>query len=405
MNCEDSILAGKVVVLGITGGIAAYKAAELVRRLVNRGAIVHVVMTRNAQEFITPLTLQTLSRNPVVTEMFELPREVEIKHISLARRADVVLIAPATANIIGKYANGIADDFLSTMLLATRAPVFIAPAMNPEMYSHPVVQQNIARLKNNGVKIIPPGTGETACEEIGTGRLAEIEVILSELEGFFRQKRDLEGIVVMVTAGPTQEPLDPIRYITNPSTGKMGYALAKASLERGAQVILISGPTHLTPPPGVSFFPVRTAGEMCDRVLKELDKAKVVIKAAAVADFRPKQVEEQKIKKEGAELILRLERTPDILAQIGARKGDRILVGFAAETEDLIKNAREKLVKKNLDLVVANQVSRAGVGFASDDNQVTIIYRDGNIEELPLLTKERLAHLILDRVVSLLGPK
>ena len=398
------MLQGKTIVIGVTGGIAAYKTVELVRFLIQEGAGVHVVMTRNAQEFVTPLTFQTLSKNRVITDMFELSTEVDVKHISLARKADLILIAPATANIIGKYAHGIADDFLTTMLLATKAPVFIAPAMNPEMYHHPIVQSNIASLEKNGVRFIPPGIGDTACEEIGEGRLADLQVILQELKIFFAIKKDLAGQIILVTAGPTQEPLDPMRYITNPSSGKMGYALARAAGERGAQVILISGPTSLTPPPGIAFFSVKTAQEMYGIVLRELARASIVIKAAAVADFRPKSIKEQKIKKETAEkgeLVLSLEKTPDILADIGSRKGDKILVGFAAETEALLENARQKMVAKNLDLIVANDVMAVGAGFGSDNNKVNIIHRDGRIEELPLLPKEQIAHLILDRVVGI----
>lgn len=399
------MLQGKEIILGVTGGIAAYKAVELMRLLVQEGASVQVVMTKNAQEFVAPLTFQTLSKNPVITDMFELSKEVDIKHISLARKADLVLIAPATANIIGKYAHGIADDFLSTMLLATKAPVFIAPAMNPEMYQHPVVQSNIASLEKIRVRVIPPDIGNTACEEIGMGRLADLNLILQELKNFFARKKDLTGQTILVTAGPTQEPLDPIRYITNPSSGKMGYALARASQERGARVILISGPTHLTPPSGMTFFSVKTAQEMYETVLREMDLATIVIKAAAVGDFRPKTPKEQKIKKETTEkgeLVLNLEKTPDILAEIASRKGDKILVGFAAETEALLENARKKMVAKNLDLIVVNDVTVLGTGFGSDNNKVNIIYRDGRVEELPLLPKEEIAHLILDRVVAIL---
>lgn len=399
------MMQGKEIVLGVTGGIAAYKAVELVRLLVGEGASVHVVMTKNAREFVTPLTFQTLSKNPVITDMFELSKEVDIKHISLARKADLVLIAPATANIIGKYAQGIADDFLTTMLLATKAPVFIAPAMNPEMYHHPIMQSNIASLEKIRVRFIPPGVGDTACEEIGMGRLAELQVILQELRNFFAIKKDLTGQVILVTAGPTQEPFDPIRYITNPSSGKMGYALARACRDRGARVILISGPTYLTPPSGLTFFSVKTAQEMYEIVLRELGEASIVIKAAAVADFRPKTPSRQKIKKgitEGDEQVLSLEKTPDILADIGHRKEDRILVGFAAETEALLENARQKMAAKNLDLIVANDVTAADAGFGSDNNKVNIVYRDGGVEEVPLLPKEQLAHLILDRVADII---
>jgi phosphopantothenoylcysteine decarboxylase/phosphopantothenate--cysteine ligase len=397
------LIKGREIVLGVTGGIAAYKAVELVRLFIQKGADVHVVMTKNAKEFVTPLTFQTLSKNPVITEMFEVSKEVDIKHISLARRADLVLIAPASANIIGKYAHGIADDFLSTMLLATKAPIFIAPAMNPEMYQNAIVQGNIASLEKTGVKFISPGIGDTACEEIGMGRLADVKVILREIENIFDIKKDLTSQVMLVTAGPTQEPLDPVRYITNPSSGKMGYALARAGQERGAHVILISGPTHLPPPPGLTFFPITTAQEMREIVLREVAEANIVIKAAAVVDFRPKSPGKQKIKKEifnKNELTVRLEKSPDILAEIGSRKENKILVGFAAETEALLENARKKMVAKNLDLIVANDITADGAGFGSETNKVNIIYRDGKMEELPLLSKKELAHLILDRVVD-----
>lgn len=399
------VLQGKEIVLGITGGIAVYKVAEVLRRLVQRGANVHVVMTRNAREFVGPLTFQTLSQNPVVTEMFALTQETDIQHISLARRAELILVAPVTANLIGKFAHGIADDFLTTVLLATRAPVMLAPAMNPDMYSHPIVQDNLAYLQRRGVRLIPPEAGETACKEVGIGRLADVTTILAEVEKFFQRKQDLLGKRVLITAGPTQEFLDPVRFLSNPSSGKMGYALAEASEGRGARVILVSGPTSLSPPPNVAFFPVKTALEMREAVLREFTDVHVVIKAAAVADYRPSTSYSNKLKKGEGEMVITLERNPDILAEIGAQKGTRVLVGFAAETEHLLANAQTKIRAKNLDLIVANNVASPGIGFKSDYNQVVLIHRDGSIEDLPRMSKREVAEAILDRVVGLLGQR
>ena len=396
------MLQGREIILGITGCIAAYKAAEVLRQLVQREANVNVVMTRNAREFVAPLTFQTLSRNPVVTEMFVLPEKIDIKHISLARRAELILVAPTTANLIGKFAHGIADDFLTTMLLATRATIMLAPAMNPEMYSHSIVQENIATLQRRGVKFISPGTGETACQEVGTGRLAEVDTILEEVERNFIYKGDLLGKKILITAGPTQEPLDPVRFLSNHSSGKMGYALAEASRDRGAEVTLISGPSSLSSPANVTFRLIQTALEMREAVLQELPDADVVIKAAAVADYRPKVVHYNKLKKGTGEMTISLERNPDILAEIGAQKKMRILVGFAAETESLLANAFSKMQAKNLDLIVANNVASSENGFQSDYNQVILIHRDGSTEDLPRLPKREVANAVLDRVIGLL---
>lgn len=394
-------LQDREIVLGVTGGIAAYKAVEVLRRLVQQGANVHVVMTRSAQEFVGPLTFQTLARNPVITEMFALTQETDIQHISLARRADLVLIAPATANVIGKFAHGIADDFLTTLLLATRAPILMAPAMNPEMYANGIVQDNIASLRARQVRFIPPGAGETACNEVGVGRLAEVSAIVEAVERFFLQGRDLVGKKVLVTAGPTEEPLDPVRFLSNPSSGKMGYALAEASQNRGAQVVLVSGPTLLAPPPNVDFYPIKTALEMRATVMRELESSDVVIKAAAVADYRPKTMFTSKIKKREGELVVQLERNPDILAEIGSQKRHQVLVGFAAETDDLLANARAKVLQKNLDMIVANNVRSTEIGFRSNENKVLLIYPDGSIEDLPKMSKREVADAILDRVVEL----
>ena len=393
-------LQGKDIVLGITGGIAAYKGAELVRQMVKRGARVHVVMTRSAREFITPLTLQTLSGNAVFTELFTLYEEKEIGHISLSQRAQVLLIAPATANIIGKIAHGIADDVLSTVAMAMKAPVLMAPAMNEAMWNNPVVQDNIAALKKRGCHFIDPGRGDLACGVPGIGRMADNEDIIDELEALLSVK-DFSGKSVLVTAGPTREKIDPVRYISNPSSGKMGYAIARAFRLRGARVTLVSGPAAIAPPRGVRVVPVETAEQMRAAVGKYFTNASIVVKAAAVGDYRPRTAAARKIKKTDAALELRLERTRDILAELGKKKGQKILVGFAAETDNVKSNALEKLKKKNLDLMVANDVSKPGIGFGSDTNEVQLIFRDGRVETLSARPKEEIAHAILDRILSL----
>ena len=393
----------KKIVLGITGGIAAYKAAELVRELVKLEARVDVIMTRNAMEFITPLTFQTLSGNPVHTELFNLIEESQIGHISLADRAEVLVIAPATANIIGKIAGGIADDLLTTVVMATRAPVLIAPAMNVHMWENPVCQRNIAALRSRGYHFIDPESGELACGYEGKGRLAEIPAILEEISALLAPQ-DFRGEKVLVTAGPTEEPIDPVRLITNPSSGRMGFALARAARDRGAEVTLISGPTSLTPPRRVKFIAIHTALQMREAVLQNLEDASILLMAAAVSDYRPRHTAAEKIKKTEEAEILALERNPDILREAGRRKGSRTLVGFAAETEDLVQNARRKLEEKNLDLIVANDVSVPGAGFAVKTNIVKILERSGKIDELPIMTKEELADRILDRIIRLRKP-
>jgi phosphopantothenoylcysteine decarboxylase / phosphopantothenate---cysteine ligase len=394
------MLADKKIVLGVTGGIAAYKAAELVRQLVRARARVHVVMTRSAREFVTPLTFQTLSGNPVSTELFNLLSESEIGHISLADRADILVIAPATANIIAKIAAGLADDLLSTVVLATRAPVLLAPAMNVHMWANPVCRENIRKLRERGFFFADPEAGELACGYEGQGRLAEIPAIFEEIRTVLAPK-DLAGKTLLVTAGPTEEDLDPVRFLSNRSSGKMGYALAEAARRRGAEVILVSGPTLLPPPAKVKLVPVRSAREMKEAVLHHLEKASVLIMAAAVSDYRPGRAAAQKIKKNAGPAVLELEPNPDILLEAGRRKGGRILVGFAAETERLLKNAGEKLAKKNLDLVVANDVSLPGAGFRADTNLAVLIGRSGRPEKLPLMSKAELADRILDRVLRL----
>jgi len=399
------MLKDKEIVIGVTGGIAAYKAAELVRLLVKEGAHVHVVMTRNAQEFVTPLTFQTLSGNPVVTDPFALVDDQKIGHIALADLAELIVILPATANIIGKIANGIADDFLSTMVMATRTPVLFAPSMNVNMWENKALQKNIQTLIERGYHFIEPGEGELACHWYGKGRLAELSEVMERVEDLF-SKKDLRKEKILVTAGPTQEPMDPVRFLTNHSSGKMGYALAKAARRIGAEVILVTGPTSLPAPRGdIKVVGVQTAAQMRKAVLSHMEGCSVVIKAAAVSDFRPKTVSSQKLKKAEASPSLPLERTEDILREIGKRKGSRILVGFAAETENLISNARRKLQEKNLDLIVVNDVTKPGAGFGQDTNQVKILYPSGEARDLPLMSKEEVSQSILDEVVKLLKQK
>ncbi len=391
------MLKGRKIVLGVTGGIAAYKAAELVRELVKGGAEVHVVMTRSAQAFVTPLTFQTLSGNPVITELFSLIEESEIGHIALADKAEVLIVAPATANVIGKIASGIADDMLTTIVMATKAPVLFAPAMNVHMWENPICQENISKLRSRGYHFVEPGCGELACGYEGKGRLADLSIILEEIRTVLSPK-DLAGETVLVTAGPTEEPIDPVRFITNHSSGKMGFALAQAAQRRGAKVTLVSGPTFLPVPRNVAYFPVCSALEMRDTVLRNLGKTSILLMAAAVSDYRTKKTAAEKIKKVSEKMSLDLERNPDILLEAGKQKGRRFIVGFAAETEDLVENARRKLEAKNLDLIVANDVTVPGAGFAGDTNIVKLLSRSGGVEELPLMTKEELAEEILTRV-------
>jgi phosphopantothenoylcysteine decarboxylase/phosphopantothenate--cysteine ligase len=394
------VLQNRNILLGVSGGIAAYKAAELVRLLVKAGATVRVVMTKNAQEFITPLTLQSLSGNPVSTDTFDLTQESEIGHIRLADTADLVLIAPATANILAKITHGIADDLLSTLLLVTRAPVVVAPAMNVHMYAHPATQENLKTLQRFGHHIIEPAEGELACGYEGKGRLAEPEQIVEYVEAALT-KKDMQGEHVIVTAGPNCEPIDPVRFITNRSTGKMGFAMARIAHQRGAEVTLVSGPTALAPPLGVRLCPVRTALEMQQAVLAHYPRATIVVSAAAIADYRPAQVASQKIKKKEGDFSILLDRNPDILAGLGQDKGNRLLVGFATETEDVLQNAERKLHSKNLDMIVANDVTQEGAGFAGDTNIVTLLDRVGQQEPLPLMSKNAVAHAVYNRLLAL----
>jgi phosphopantothenoylcysteine decarboxylase / phosphopantothenate---cysteine ligase len=397
-------LTGKTVVLGVTGGIAVYKAVELLRLLTKAGAEVHVIMTRAATEFVTPLTFQTLSGNPVSTELFNLYQEREIGHISLADRADLLLIAPATANIIGKIAHGIADDLLTTTTMATKAPVLLAPAMNVNMYQNPLYQENEARLRRHGYHFVDAESGSLACGWEGSGRLAQPGRIFDQACALLSQQ-DLVGETVLVTAGPTQEELDPVRYISNYSSGKMGYALAQAARHRGAKVILVSGPTCLEPPPGLELVRVVSARQMYEAVMTRVEGCSVVIKAAAVADYRPLMRNGDKLKKKDDNLTLELAKNPDILSQLGQLNPRPLLVGFAAETTDLQNNAAAKLAAKNLDMIVANDVSQEGAGFNVTTNIARLLYRDGRVESLELMTKTWLAELILDRVGQLLQNK
>jgi phosphopantothenoylcysteine decarboxylase/phosphopantothenate--cysteine ligase len=391
-----------IITLGVTGGIACYKAVELVRLMVKDGLSVQVVMTRGAMEFVTPLTFQTLSGRPVLTDTFNLTQESEIGHINVADSADLFVIAPATANIIGKIAAGIADDLLTTVLLATQAPVLIAPAMNIHMYANPILQENLRKLRRVGYHLMEPGEGYLACGYEGKGRLPDPEQILETVHGLLR-KKDLTSEKILITAGPSREPLDPVRYISNRSSGKMGYALARAALRRGAEVVLVSGPTALEAPAGARLISVTTAQQMRSAALDAFPACTAVIMAAAVADYHPVQAANKKIKKGSKSLELCLEPNPDILKELGANKDGKFLVGFAAETEDLAANAKKKLHIKNLDMIVANDVTLEGSGFDTDTNIAVILDRSGATRTLPLMTKDELAELILDHMVALKG--
>jgi len=391
------------VVLGVTGCIAAYKAVEVLRGLQKGGADVQVVMTRHATEFVGKLTFQAISGNEVITEMFAPTADPEIKHIQIAQTADLLLVAPATANLLAKFANGIADDFLTTLYISTTAPVMVAPAMNVEMWAHPATRENVRRLRERGVHFIDPGEGYLACRTVGAGRLAEPSEIVDRALAFLRPAQNaapLDGEHVLITAGPTYEAIDPVRGITNRSSGKMGYALAESAAAMGATVTLISGPVALASPEGVQTIRVRSAAEMLDAVLGHLDAATVVVMAAAVADYRPARAVEQKIKKADQELVLELEPTEDILATVGRIKGSRLVIGFAAETENVVANALKKLQSKNADLMVANDVSASDAGFDVDTNRVALVSAVENVE-LPLLTKRQVADRIFDAAINL----
>ena len=394
----------KCVVLGVTGGIAAYKACELLRLLQKAGVDVYVVMTKHACQFVAPLTFEPLSGHPVAVDTFERPATWEVEHIALAKRADLFLIAPATANIIGKMANGIADDMLSTTVMATKAPVMIAPAMNTGMWENPATQENVARLMARGVHVVTPATGHLACGDSGAGKLEDVSVIAERALAVLNQKKDLEGLRVMVTAGPTREALDPVRYISNRSSGKMGYAIAKAAMERGANVTLLTGPVSLTPPAGVTVVPFMTTQDLLDAALEHVDAQDVIIQSAAPADYRAKEIASQKMKKQGgADMVIELVENPDVAATLGKNKReDQIFVGFAAETNDVLAHAQGKLVKKNLDMIVANDVTAPGAGFDVNTNIVTLITREG-MNALPLMSKDDVADEILSAVIKLRG--
>jgi len=388
------------IVLGVTGGIACYKAVDLVRLLVKTGYRVQVIMTRGAVEFVTPLTFQTISGNPVATETFNLTQESEIGHINLADSADLFVIAPATANVIGKFANGIADDLLTTVLMATQAPVLIAPAMNVHMYENPILQENLRKLRRLGYHVMEPAEGFLACGYEGKGRLPDAEKIAEAIGGLLKN-RDLGGEKLLISAGPSREPLDPVRYISNRSSGKMGYALARAAVRRGAEVTLISGPTALEPPAGARLISVTTAAEMRDAVIKEFAQCTAIVMTAAVADYRPTMVADQKMKRGKEPVELRLEPNPDILKELSDKKDGKLLVGFAAETEELTANAEKKLREKNLDMIIANNVAEAGSGFDGDTNIATILDRTGAKRSLPLMSKDELADCIYDHFLAL----
>ena len=417
------MLNGKKIVLGVTGGIAAYKCVDLASRLRKKGAEVHVILTRGAQNFVTETAMREISGNPVITSMWGEIHNYDVEHIALATLADVVLIAPATANVLAKAAAGIADDMLTTTVLATRAPIFFAPAMNSNMYENPVTQQNITTLQQRGWQLIPPASGHLACGTSGIGRMPEPAELVEVLENYFAGEggsvesadgntmdntmgnimgSTMQGLKLLVTAAGTREPIDPVRYIGNRSSGKMGYAIAEAAARLGAEVTLISGPSALQPPAGVEFFGVESAREMRQLVQERFPACDIVIKAAAVADYRVKNVSDQKIKKNDAELTLVLEKNPDILKELGEMKQPhQTLVGFAAETQNLLQYAKGKLEKKNLDMIVANDVSKPQAGFNVDTNLIKLLKRDGSIEELPLMSKKELAYIILERVMKL----
>ncbi len=396
-------LSGKQIVLGVTGSIAAYKAVLLLRELTARGAEVTVVMSANAEHFVGALTFRTLSGRPVLSSLFDPQSEEAVEHVALAERADAFVVAPATANLLAKAAHGIADDFLTTLLLATRCPVLMAPAMDGGMWDHAAVQANVETLRERGITVLEPEAGALASGLSGRGRLPEVPTLVEAVERALTPQRDLAGERVLVTSGPTREPIDPVRYLSNRSSGKMGHAVASAALRRGAEVVLISGPTTLQPPPGAVYVPVQTAEEMREASLQHLASASVVIKAAAVADYRVERPSATKIKSGGKDegLTLSLVANPDILKELAQRKGGAFLVGFAAETNDVRKHAADKLRAKGVDLLVVNDVSQQGIGFDAEDNQVLLLDRWGGTLELPRMSKLEVAHAILDRVLAL----
>ena len=401
------MLNGKKIALGVTGGIAVYKAVDLVSRLRKQGAEVRVIMTEHAQQFVTPLTFKEISGNKVAVSMWDSNQEFNVEHIALANWADAFVVAPATANILAKMANGIADDLLSTTLLAAQAPIIVCPAMNTGMYQNSITQENIEKLQKHGVTVMPPAVGYLACGVTGPGRLPEPQQIVEFIDAFFAKKDgDMVGMKVLVTAAGTREPIDPVRFVGNRSSGKMGYAIAQAAAQRGAEVLLVTGPSALEIPPNVNGVKVETTNEMLEACMEAYEKMDVVIKAAAVADYRPRDVADQKIKKKTDDaLTVVMDKNPDILKELGARKAHQILVGFAAETQNLLDNAREKIVKKNLDMIVANDVTAAGAGFNSDTNIVKFLFPNGEVRSLEQMAKTQVANILLDTVMELKAKK
>lgn len=394
------MLKNKTILLGVTGSIAAYKIASLASMLVKQHADVHVIMTKNATNFINPITFETLTGNKCLVDTFDRNFEFQVEHVSLAKQADVALVAPASANVIGKMAHGIADDMLTTTLLACKAPILVSPAMNTNMFENPIVQDNLRTLQRYGMKVIAPASGYLACGDTGAGKMPEPETLFAHIEAEIACEKDLVGKRVLVTAGATQEALDPVRYLTNHSTGKMGYALAKAAMLRGAQVTLVSAPTNLTAPLNITLVPVVSAQDMFEAVESHFDETDILIMAAAVADYRPKEFVDHKIKKKEGDNSLELARTTDILGTLGARKRtDQFLCGFSMETEDLLENSMQKLQKKNLDMIAANNLRTQGAGFGTETNVVTLIRLD-EVIELPIMSKTDVAHRILDQVVD-----
>lgn len=403
------MLSNKTIIVGVTGGIAAYKACDVVSKLKKLNANIHVIMTESACEFVQPMTFQTLSNNFVINDMFKEPKTWEVEHIELAKRADAFLIVPATANFIGKLAAGIADDMLTTTVMATRAPVIIAPAMNTNMYTNRIVQANIGALQDLGYKFIEPASGRLACGDIGAGKLADVDDIVAYVVDFFEkeaQVKDLVGRRIMISAGPTIEAIDPVRYITNRSSGKMGYAIAKRAVARGAQVTLVSGKTDLDVPKGlVKYINIESADDLYENLVREFEANDVVIQSAAVADYKPKSYSDKKIKKKDSDLSIELCRNKDVAQELGKIKGDKVLVGFAAETNDVLENATKKIKKKNLDFIVANDLTMQGAGFSTETNIVKIIEANGRINEYPKLLKSEVGDIILDKVRDILENK
>jgi len=403
------MLSNTTIIVGVTGGIAAYKACDVVSKLKKLNANIHVIMTESACEFVQPMTFQTLSNNFVINDMFKEPKTWEVEHIELAKRADAFLIVPATANFIGKLAAGIADDMLTTTVMATRAPVIIAPAMNTNMYTNRIVQANIGALQDLGYKFIEPASGRLACGDIGAGKLADVDDIVACMVDFFEkeaQVKDLVGRRIMISAGPTIEAIDPVRYITNRSSGKMGYAIAKRAVARGAQVTLVSGKTDLDVPKGlVKYINIESADDLYENLVREFEANDVVIQSAAVADYKPKSYSDKKIKKKDSDLSIELCRNKDVAQELGKIKGDKVLVGFAAETNDVLENATKKIKKKNLDFIVANDLTMQGAGFSTETNIVKIIEADGRINEYPKLLKSEVGDIILDKVRDILENK